>query len=64
MSQNNIPKMMTVKQVAATGVLPEHTIRVLLKQGKLPAVYSGTTAYINFDLMCEYLRNLKPAKAV
>lgn len=64
MSQNNLPKMLTVKQVAATGVLPEHAIRVLLKQGKLPAVYSGTTAYINFDLMCEYLRNLKPAKAV
>lgn len=64
MNSSNIPKMLTVKQVAATGVLPEHTIGVLLKQGKLPAVYSGTTAYINFDLMCEYLRNLKPTKAV
>ena len=61
---NTVPNMMTVKQIAATGLLPENAIRVLLKQGKLPAVYSGTKAYINFDLMCEYLRNLKPSKAV
>ena len=61
--ENNIPRLMTVRQIAATGLLPENTIRVMLKQGKLPAVYSGTTAYINFDLMCEQLRNLKPAKA-
>lgn len=61
--ENNIPRLMTVRQIAATGLLPENTIRVMLKQGKLPAVYSGTTAYINFDLMCEQLRNLKPEKA-
>ena len=62
-NKNNIPRMMTVRQIAATGILPENTIRVLLKQGLLPAIYSGSTAYINFDLMCEQLRNLKPEKA-
>ena len=63
MNENNIPRMMTVRQVAKTGVLPENTIRVMLKRGELPAIFSGTTAYINFDLMCEQLRSLKPGQA-
>ena len=60
MDITNVPKMMTVRQIASTGILPENTIRVMLKRGDLPAIYSGNTAYINFDLMCEQLRNLKP----
>ncbi len=56
-----MPKMMTVRQIAATGLLPECAIRSLLKQGKLPAVYSGKKAFINFDTMCEMLANLQPA---
>lgn len=58
----NIPRMMTVRQIAATGLLPANTIRVMLKRGELPAVFSGTTAYINFDILCEELRNLKHSK--
>lgn len=57
----NIPKMMTVREIAATGVLTETAIRRLLREGKLPAIYSGKKAFINFDLMCEMLANLKPA---
>lgn len=56
----DIPKMMTIREIAATGVLPETALRRMLKQGKLPAVYSGTKAYINFELLCEMLQNLKP----
>lgn len=60
MENNNrpIPKMMTVKQIAATGLLPESAIRRLLHEKKIPAVYSGKKAYINFDKFCEYLTNL------
>lgn len=57
----NIPRMMTVREIAATGVLTETAIRRLLREGKLPAIYSGKKAFINFDLMCEMLANLKPA---
>ena len=32
------PRMMTVREVAATGLLPEHALRVMLKKGTLPAV--------------------------
>lgn len=57
---NNIPKMMTVREVAATGLLPESAIRRLLREKKIPAVYSGKKAFINFDTLCEQLANLSP----
>lgn len=53
-----IPKMMIVRQIAATGLLPESAIRRLLREKKIPAIYSGKKAYINFDKLCEYLTNL------
>ena len=61
-NQNNvshIPRMMTVRQVAATGILPESAIRKMLKENKIPAVYSGKKAFINFDLLCQQLSNLR-----
>ena len=57
---NSLPKMMTVREIAATGILPENAIRTLLKQGKIPAIYSGKKALINFDLLCAMLQSLKP----
>ena len=57
----NIPKMMTVRQVAATGLLPESAIRRLLREKKIAAVYSGNKAFINFDILCNQLANLTPA---
>lgn len=57
---NNLPKMMTVREVASTGILPENAIRTLLKQGRIPAIYSGKKALINFQLLCKMLQGLKP----
>ena len=56
-----LPKMMTVRQVAATGLLPESAIRRLLREKKIAAVYSGNKAFINFDTLCNQLANLTPA---
>lgn len=60
MENNNrpMPKMMTVCQIAATGLLPESAIRRLLHEKKIPAVYSGKKAFINFDILCHMLENL------
>lgn len=55
---DNTPRMMTIKQIAATGVLPEHALRQLCKQGKLPAVYIGKKAIINYDLLVKQLNSL------
>lgn len=61
MNENiQLPSMMTVRQVAGTGILPENAIRVLLRQGKISAVYSGRTAYVNFGKLVEFLNNLEP----
>ena len=47
--ERGLPKMMTVRQITQTGLLPENTIRVMLKNGQIRAVYSGKKALINFD---------------
>jgi hypothetical protein len=57
MSYNN-PHMMTVREAARTGILPEHALRVLLKQGKLPVIYIGKKALINYDRLCDQLSAL------
>ena len=57
-TMNPIPKMMTIAQIAKTGLLPENALRVMLKDGVIKAVYSGRKAFINYDNLCAYLRNL------
>ena len=42
----NMPRMMTVRQVARTGLLSEHALRLMLKAGKLPAIFVGNKALI------------------
>jgi hypothetical protein len=51
------PEMLTVRQTAKTGVLPERTIRRLVAQKKIPVVRSGKVAYINYTRLCEQLHN-------
>ena len=46
------PNMMTVRQIAKTGLLSEHALRIMLKAGKLPAIYIGNKALINYDKLC------------
>lgn len=41
MKNETKPSMMTVKQIAKTGLMPENALRQLLKEGKLPVVYIG-----------------------
>lgn len=54
------PRMLTIRQVAATGLLPEHALRLMAKAGQLPAITVGSTrkVLINFDKLCEQLNAL------
>ncbi|MHC1746754.1 MAG: hypothetical protein AB9856_00015 [Cellulosilyticaceae bacterium] len=52
------PTMLTVRETAKTGILPEHALRLLLKAGKLPAIYVGSKAFINYEQLCEQLSTL------
>ena len=58
MKNETKPSMMTVKQIAKTGLMPENAFRQLLKEGKLPVVYIGKKALINYSKLCELLNRL------
>ena len=60
MTEKNIkiPQMMTIHQIAQTGLLPENAIRVMLRNGDIKAVYSGSKAFINFENLCNKLAKL------
>ena len=59
MTENKtMPKMMTIRQVAATGILPEHTIRILVKAGKIPHLTVGRKVLINLDTLLKILESL------
>jgi len=52
------PIMMSIRDIAKTGVLPENAIRTMVKNGSIQVVHSGTKVLINFKLLCEYLNSL------
>lgn len=35
------PNMMTIREIAQTGLLSEYTLRYMLKEGNLPVMYVG-----------------------
>lgn len=55
---DNIPKMMTIKEIAKTGLLPEHALRQMGKQKQLPAIYIGNKCLVNYDLLIKQLNYL------
>ena len=55
----NKPRMMTIREIASTGLLSEHALRLMLKEGKLPAIYIGKKALIKYDRLCEELQSLE-----
>lgn len=52
------PRMMTIREVARTGVLPEHALRQLVKQGKIPHIQCGNRVLINYNRLVEMLESL------
>lgn len=53
-----LPRMMTIRQVAKTGILPEHAIRQMVKRGIIPSLPAGNKALINFDNLLKMLEEL------
>lgn len=51
----NIPKFMTIRETARTGILSEYHLRILEKQGRLPGVRSGNRFKVNIGLLVEQL---------
>lgn len=60
-SMEDFPKMMTIREVAATGLLPETALRRLNKEHRLPAIQVGTVTYVNYQALVYMLNNLGKA---
>lgn len=45
-SEMNIPRLMTIRQIAATGLMPEHALRTLVKTGRAPSFKVGNRVLI------------------
>lgn len=50
-----IPRFLTIRETAATGILPENAIRRLVKDGSIPVLRVGVKQLINFDRLLEQL---------
>ena len=52
------PKILTIRQVASTGVLSEQALLLLQKQGRLPCLYVCNSCMVNYDKLLAQLDNL------
>lgn len=55
-----IPRFMSIREVAKTGILSEYALRLMEKQRMLPCVYAGRKCLINFDRLVEQLNAPSP----
>lgn len=54
----NVPTLMTIPEVAATGLLTEYALRKLQKEGRLPSFRVGNKVLINYEMLLEQLNHL------
>lgn len=47
--------MLTIRQIARTGLLSAYALRKLLRENKLPVIYIGNRTLINYTKLCEQL---------
>ena len=52
---DTIPKMMTIREIARTGLLSEHALRLFTKQGKIPALYINSKALLDYNTVVEHI---------
>ena len=57
---DNAPKFMTIREVARTGLVPEHYLRSMVAS---PGIYAGKKFMVNFYLLVEQL-DMESRKAV
>lgn len=57
MNASELPRMRTIREIAATGLLSEYALRKLSREGKLPCVYVGKKCLVNLDRLLEQLNH-------
>ena len=52
---NTLPRMRTIREAARETGIPEHALRVLVKEGRIVYIKVGSKALINLEKLVEYL---------
>ena len=50
-----MPKFKTIRQTAATGIMTEHYLRLMVAEGRCPGIYSGNRFLVNVEALSELL---------
>lgn len=50
-----MPTFKTIRQTAATGLLSEHRIRLLVSEGRCPGIRAGNRFLVNVEALAELL---------
>ncbi len=58
-----MPTFKTIRQTAATGILPEYRLRMMKMQGRLPGIQAGNRFLVDLDALADMLK-AESAKAV
>ena len=48
-------QLMSIREAAQTGILSEYALRMMIKRGKLPAIFVGKKALINYEALCNMI---------
>ena len=56
--ENSIPRMLTINETAATGILTEHALRVMVAKNEIPHLKVGNRVLLNYDRLVERLQAL------
>ena len=57
MENSTRPTMLTIRETARTGLIPETALRRLVKRGECPGFYSGTKFLVNYDRLVAWLNS-------
>lgn len=50
-----MPEFKTIRQTAATGILSEHRLRLMVAEGKCPGIRTGNRFLVNVTALAEML---------
>lgn len=50
-----VPRFMSIREVAKTGLLSEYTLRLMEKQKRIPCIYVGRKCLVNFEQLVDRL---------
>lgn len=53
-----MPEFKTIRQTAATGILTENRLRIMVAQGVCPGIQTGNRFLVNVSALAEMLDNM------